>query len=151
MKRFTFPLRSVAILRHHREHMAREALAAAARSCTALEVRLNAAKMCLQEMEQLRSAERSGCFRPADDISFFHAYRVEWASEGELRKQLAAAFAEADQLRDACVEANREVKAIERLEAAAVAAHRAEGSRTEMAEFDEHAGRRAARRKPFSP
>lgn len=151
MKKFTFPLRSVAILRRHRESVAREALAAAARTCTALEVRLNAARMCLQEMEQLRSAERSGCFRPADDVAFFHAYRVEWASEGELRKQLAAAIAAAEQRRDACVEANREVKAIERLEATAVAAHRAEASRSEQAEFDEHAGRRAARRKPFSP
>jgi len=147
VKKYKFPLKSVAILRAHRELVAREALAAAGRVCTALEMRLNAARMCLNEMEQLRSAARSGCFRPADDVAFFHAYRAQWASEGDLQKQLAAAAAEADARRDACVEANREVKAIERLESTAVAAHRAAGFRAEQAEFDEHSGRRASRRR----
>jgi flagellar export protein FliJ len=151
MKKFTFPLRSVATLRAHREHAAREALAAALRVCTDLEVRLAAARMCLNEMEQLRSAGRSGCFRPADDVAFFHAYRLQWASEEELRKQFAASVAHADKRRDACVEANREVKAIQRLESTALSAHRAGLGRAEQAEYDEHAGRRAARRKPFSP
>jgi flagellar export protein FliJ len=151
MKKFVFSLKSVAILRAHREHAAREALAAANRVCTALELRLNAARMCLNEMEQLRSAGRSGCFRPADDVAFFHAYRLQWAAESDLRKQLTAAVAQADKRRDACVEANREVKAIDRLEATALAAHRAHAGRVEQAEFDEHAGRRAARRKPISP
>jgi len=151
MKKYTFPLRSVAILRAHREHVAREALAAANRVRSALEVSLNAARMCLNEMEQLRSAGRSGCFRPADDIAFFLAYRQQWATESDLCQQLSAATAQADRRRDACIEANREVKAIERLEATAIAAHRAAVGRAEQAEFDEHAGRRAARRKPFAP
>lgn len=150
MKKYSFPLRSVAILRAHREHAAREALAAAHRVCSALEVRLNAARMCLNEMEQLRSAGRSGCFRPADDVAFFHAYRQQWAAEGDLCKQLAAAVAQADKRRDACIEANREVKAIERLETNHYAAHRARVGRAEQAEFDEHAGRRAAQRRPFA-
>ncbi|HEY1764004.1 MAG TPA: flagellar export protein FliJ [Opitutaceae bacterium] len=151
MKKYAFPLRSVAILRAHREHAAREALAAANRVCSALEIRLNAARLCLNEMEQLRSAGRSGCFRPADDVAFFHAYRQQWATESDLCQQLADAVAQADKRRDACVEANREVKAIERLEATAIAAHRAQIGRAEQAEFDEHAGRRAARRKPLAP
>jgi len=147
MKRYRFPLRSVAILRAHRELVAREALAAAVRTCTALEVRLNATQRRLTEMEQLRAACRSGHFRPADEVSFHYAYRLECASEAELLRQKGVAAAEAELRRIACVEANREVKAIERLEAAAIAAHRYDAFRAEQNEFDEIAGRRTSRRR----
>ena len=151
MKRFRFPLRSVAILRSHKEAVARDRLAAAIRMCAAVEVRLDEARMRLLQMEQLRSVERSGRFRPADEISFFHAYRRECATEAEVTKQLAAAVTEVDAQRGACVEANRAVKAIERLEESSFEAYRAGAFRSEQAESDELAGRRVGRRMPISP
>ncbi len=150
MKKFRFSLRSVAILRAHKEAVARESLAAAVRASAAVEARLTATRLRLAEMGQLRSAGRSGRFRPADDISFFLAYRSECTTEAETAKQMAAAVRDVEVRRNLCVEANRAVKAIERLEATALEAHRSEALRSDQAEFDEFAGRRAGRRKLIS-
>jgi hypothetical protein len=145
MGRFRFTLKSVAVVRAHKEMLAREALAAATRARADAEMRLNAATLRLVEMEKLRSAGRSGRFRPADEIAFFLAYRGECAAEAELRKQMAAAVSETETRRTACVEANREVKVMDRLEASALLAHRTAAFRVEQAEFDEIAGRRSSR------
>jgi flagellar export protein FliJ len=147
MGKFRFTLRSVAVVRAHKELLAREALAAAASARAAAAERLNAARRRLAEMEQLRSAGRSGRFRPADEISFFRAYRSECAGEAELRRQLVLATTETEARRTACVEANREVKAMDRLEATAFSAHRTALFRAEQAEFDEIAGIRSSRLK----
>ena len=65
MGRFRFTLKSVAVVRAHKELLAREALAAAKRARSEAESRLNAATLRLVEMETLRSAGRAGRFRPA--------------------------------------------------------------------------------------
>ena len=145
MGRFRFTLKSVAVVRAHRELLAQEALAAAKRACAETESRLNAATVRLVEMEKLRSAGRAGRFRPADEIAFFLAYRGECAAEADLRKQMAAAVSATEARRTACVEANREVKVMDRLEASALLAHRTAAFRAEQAEFDEIAGRRSSR------
>ncbi len=145
MGRFRFTLKSVAVVRAHKELLAREALAAAKRARSEAESRLNAATLRLVEMETLRSAGRAGRFRPADEVAFLLAYRGECAAEAELRKRMAAAESEAEARRSACVEANREVKVMDRLEASALSAHRTAAFRAEQAEFDEIAGRRSSR------
>lgn len=150
MKRFHFPLRSVSILRSHREAIARASLASAMRACETVEARLAEARQRLSEMERLRSDGRSGRFRAADEIAFLLAYRGECATEADASKQRAAAVRDVEVRRNACVEANRAVKAIERLEASALLAHRTEAFRAEQAEFDELAGRRAGRRRLLS-
>lgn len=142
--KFRFSLRSVATLRAHKELAAREALAAAIRECAAVETRLDAAILRLAEMEKWRTAGRASHFRPADEVSFLHAYRSERTCESEIRKQLAAAVSSVEARRVACVEANREVKAIERLESAARSAHVTASLRAEQIEIDEMAGRRSA-------
>jgi len=144
VKKFKFSLASVAILRAHKEAIAREALAAAVRSCSGVEAHLSEVRLRLSEMESRRSAGRSGRFRAADDVSFFLAYRRECESEAEVQKQLSAALSEVDTRRSACVEANRAVKAIERLKSTCFETYRAHALRTEQAEFDEIAGRRRA-------
>lgn len=144
MGKFRFTLRSVAIVRAHKELVAREALAAAFRASVAAEQRLNAARQRLSAMELMRTAGRSGRFRPADEVAFYHAYRAECTVEAELRGRLAAAINEVEVRRKACVEANRNVKAMDRLESNALAAFRTAGFRAEQAELDEIASRRSA-------
>jgi flagellar export protein FliJ len=145
MGRFRFTLKSVAVVRAHKELLAREELVVATRARAEAEARLDAATHRLVEMEKVRSEGRAGRFRPADEIAFFLAYRRECAMEAELRKQMAAAVSETEVRRTACVEANREVKVMDRLEASARLAHRTAAYRVEQAEFDEIAGRRSSR------
>ena len=151
MGKFRFTLRSVAVVRAHKELIAREALAAAMRARAEAEARLNEATMRLVDMEKVRSAGRSGRFRPADEIAFFVAYRGECATEAELRKQMAAATSETEARRTACVEANREVKVMDRLESNALLAHRTAAFHAEQAEFDEIASRRSGRYNKTTP
>jgi flagellar export protein FliJ len=147
MKRFQFPLRSVSLLRAHREMVARESLASSMRACACAEERLGAVLGRMAEMERMRSAGRETRFKPSDEVAFIMAYRREIAAAAEARRLLTAAIAEVEARRKACVEANRQVKVVSRLEAFALANHRLGVSRAEQAEFDEVAGRRAARRR----
>jgi hypothetical protein len=75
MKRFHFPLRSVAVLRAHKEVAAREALASSMRACAAAEERLGAVLGRMAEMERMRSAGRQVRFRPSDEAAYVMAYR----------------------------------------------------------------------------
>jgi flagellar export protein FliJ len=146
MKKFTFALKSVAVLRSFKEAVARDRLAESIRSCAQIEERLAEMQLRLSEMERLRSGERNGRFRPADEISFSHLYRRECAEESSLKGQKAASQRELETRRQAFIEANRAVKAIGRLESKAIDAYRVDSNRIQQAEFDEFAGRRAARR-----
>jgi flagellar FliJ protein len=62
-----------------------------------------------------------------------------------LKGQKAASQRELETRRQAYIEANRAVKAIGRLESKAIDAYRVDTNRIQQAEFDEYAGRRAAR------
>jgi Flagellar FliJ protein len=150
MKKFVFTLKSVATVRAHREMLAREALAGANSARVAAGARLADSRLRLSDMERMRTASRLGRFRPADDVAFFHAYRRERSIESECIRQVELAAAEVEVRRNACVEANRALKAIERFHATALASHRSAAFRAEQAEFDEFAGRRSVRPRHFS-
>lgn len=145
MKKFNFALKSVAVLRSFKEAVARDRLAESIRACAKIEERLAAMKVRLTDLEGLRSGERTGRFRPADEISFSYLYRRECAQEGEMRVQKVASERELETRRQAFIEANRAVKALERLEAKAFDAYRIDANRIQQAEYDEYAGHRAAR------
>ena len=147
MKRFHFPLRPVAIVRADREMRAREALAAALRARRLAEEELAAAQGRVGELAGVIAAGRVGSYRGADQANFLRAYRCECALAAEKAKQLAAAQAEAAARRDACIEANRQLKVVTRLEDKARAAHRAELLRLEQQLIDESAGYGALRRR----
>ena len=149
MKKFHFPLRSVATVRSHREMLAKEALAAAVQARVAAGARLAESRLRLSDMERMRTSARLGRFRPADEVAFAHSYRRERLIEGECVRQVDLASSEVEVRRIACIEANRALKAIERFEAVALGAHRSSAFRAEQAEFDELAGRRAARPRHF--
>jgi flagellar protein FliJ len=151
MKKFHFPLRPVAIMRAHRELLAREALAAATIAFGRTEERLTATRVRRMELEAIIRTSRQGSFRAADGAAFGQAYRREWTVEVDAQKQVAAARAALEKRRDACVEANRHLQVITRLEEKARALHRLEVQRVEQAEIDEMAGQRASRRRNPSP
>jgi flagellar FliJ protein len=135
MKRFHFPLRPVAVMRANRELRAREALA------------LALAAVAQAELGAIIQASRRGNFRAAEGAAFSYAFRREWAAELEAQKQLGAARAALEKRREACIEANRDLQVITRLEEKAQLAHRQEVQRWEQAQLDELAGQRASRRR----
>jgi flagellar FliJ protein len=152
MKRFRFPLRSVAVLRAHFELKAREALAAAVHAYVAAEEKLATVRAHVAELEGILFDGRRDRFRATDAAAFFRAYRQECAAELEAERTVIAARAEMADRRTAYLEANRKVKVIQRLEEKSRATHRREADRAEQAELDEMAAFRAARRQPvFSP
>jgi flagellar FliJ protein len=147
MKRFRFPLRPVAILRANRELKAREALAASMAAHAQTEARLAATRARILNLEELVRRDRSGAFLAGAGATFNQAYRREWAAEAEAQRQVNAARAVLDRSRDACVEANRELKAIARLEENARGDYEQLRQRDEQGQLDEIAGQRAARRR----
>jgi len=143
MKRFHFPLRPVAIVRANKELRAREALADALRAASAAEERLALSRLRVKEIEGVIFEGRKNRFKPADEAVFFQAYRRECAAVMESERQVIAAYAEVAKRRQACVDANREVKVVARLEEKARAAYAVESLRVEQQQIDEIAGFRA--------
>jgi flagellar FliJ protein len=150
MKRFHFSLKPVAIMRAHRELSAREALAASLAALGQTEARLAAARARIADLEAVIRSSRSGSFRPTDGVAFGQAYRREWGAEAEAQKQVATARSAMEKRREACIEANRNLKVITQLEEKARAIYRQERQRAEQGEIDELAGRSASRRRHLS-
>jgi flagellar FliJ protein len=151
MKKFRFPLRPVAVMRANAELRAREALAAALAACGQADDRLAAVRVRRGELEAIIRHSRRATFRAAEGAAFTQAYRRECSAELDAQKQAAAARAALDKRRDACIEANRNLKVITRLEEKARALHQHELLRVEQAEIDEMAGQRASRRQLVLP
>jgi flagellar FliJ protein len=140
MKRFHFPLRPVAIVRANREIRAREALAVALRAVSLAEERLEMAQSRAKNLEGVISQGRRVRVRAADEVAALQSYRRECAGVIDSERQLAAARVEAAKRRQACVEANREVKVVATLEDKARSAYRADCLRAEQQQIDEIAG-----------
>jgi flagellar FliJ protein len=151
MKRFRFTLRPVAIMRADSELRAREALAAALAAQGQTEERLGAARGRLADLEVVIRTSRRGIFRAAEGAAFGQAFRREWTAELEAQRQVALARAAVEKRREACIEANRNLQVITRLEEKARTVHQRELLRVEQGEIDEMAGQRASRRRISSP
>jgi flagellar export protein FliJ len=137
MKRFHFSLRSVAVVRAHRELRARQALAAALRACAEAEARSAAARARAVETASEIAAGRSRPVRAADQVMFAALHRRECALAAEADAAAAAARAEVANRRDACIEASRQLKIVTRLEERARAAHRDSCFAFEQQQMDE--------------
>lgn len=146
MKRFTFTLRPVAVLRAHAERRARELLAVAVGKYVKAEESLALARSRSQELERILFAGRRERFRASDEASFFHAYRKECAVEIAAQKEVIVARTEMENARRLCIEANKALKVIGKLEEHARASYRVETLKSEQAEFDEMATQRIVRR-----
>ena len=145
MKRFRFPLHSVAVLRAHEEIRAREAFAASVRVYVQAEETMARARACTAALASALQAGRCELYRAAEATNSLAAYRRECAAEMEAERLVIAARAEMKQRGDDYVEAHRKLKVVVRLEERARISHRQEAFREEQAEFDDSAGRRVAR------
>jgi len=150
VKRFHFPLQAVAVMRTHRELRARQALAAATQACSVAEARLTAAQARAGEIAAGIAAARHGNFRAGDQAVFIALHRRECVAVDDAASQLAAARAEMGRRRDACVEAQRQLKIVTKLEEKARAVHRLACQAVEQSQMDEYAGQRAGKKKALS-
>ena len=150
MKRFSFPLRPLAVIRAHLELRAREVFAAAMHAYAKAEERLAATRARVAALEAQLFAGRRDRFLAAEAAQLFRVYRAEAQAEIDAERQVVEARALVDQRRGEYLEANRRLKIVQRLEEKARTRHRAETLRAEQAEHDEFAGFRSAQRAALS-
>lgn len=146
MKKFRFPLRPVAVIRAHKELRAREAFAASVHAYVQAEERLATVRKRVGELGQLLFSGRQGSYRAADAASLFRAYRAECAAEIDVERLAIEARDVMQTRRAEYLEANRQLKVVQRLEEKARANHRTEAQRAEQVILDEFAGYAAGRR-----
>lgn len=146
MKRFRFPLRPVTVLRAHRELRAREAFAASVHVYVQTEERLATTRTRVADLEEMLFAGRRDRFLAADAAALYRVYRAECHAEMEAERAVIEARDAMNRRRDEYLEANRQLKAVQRLEEKARSTHRLETLRDEQREMDEFAGFRAGRR-----
>lgn len=150
MKRFRFPLRPVAVLRAHREMRAREAFAASVHAYVQAEEQLASTRARVAELAATLFDGRSGTFLAAEAASLFRAYRAECEEEVQVERRVIEARDAMNHRREEYLQANRQLKVVQRLEEKARTHHRVEANRSEQAELDDFAGFRASRRVLFT-
>lgn len=150
MKRFHFPLRPVGVIRSHREMRAREAFAASVHVYMETEERLAGVRKRVAELAELLFVGRSERFGAADAATLFRVYRAECQAEIKSEREVIEARELMNQRRAEYIEANRQVKIIDRLEDKARIKNRVENARIEQNELDEFAGFKASRRPALS-
>lgn len=146
MKRFRFPLRPVAVLRAHRQARAQEVFAKAVHTYVEAEQKHAAALARRVELEALMHDGRRATFRATDEIAFWGAYRRACAEELTDERAVIETRAAMELRREDYLAAHRAVKVVEKLEQKARAIYRRLTGRAELAEMDELAGFRTARR-----
>lgn len=150
MKRFRFPLRPVAVLRAHREMRAREAFAASVHAYVQAEELLAATRARVAELAGALFDRRAGSFLAAEAASLFRSYRAECEEQLQVERKVIEARDAMNLRRDEYLQANRQLKVVQRLEEKARARHRTETNRAEQAELDDFAGYRAGTRVTLS-
>lgn len=137
MKKFRFPLRSVATLRRMRESERREIFAAAVRAYVAAEEAFAAAEARVAELEEIIVHGRSGCFRAADQVAFMQAL----VSERTRRTGALAVVVKTKSLmeteRQAWLASRRDVRLVEILENKSRGLHRRACESEEQALLDD--------------
>jgi flagellar export protein FliJ len=145
MKKFRFPLRSVATVRNLAEIRAREAFSAAVQVYVEAEQQLLAIRTRLKELEQLMIENRGRSFRGADEASFLAAFKQETIRATEAEDVVAKARAALETARSAWLESRRNVRVVENLETKAKLAHLHEVERENQAALDDRTSALAAR------
>ncbi len=146
MKKFFFSLRSVAVLRAHRQAQARAVFSAAVHHYVQAEEAQQRGIASQRALEEIIATGRRTTFSAADEIAFWGAYRAACAAQVTLERAVIAARAHMAIRRQEYLEAHRAVKVIEQLEQKARVDYRRASERTAQNELDELAGLRSARR-----
>lgn len=145
MKKFRFPLRTVATVRSLAELRARERFSQAVQVYVEAENRLQALRERLAEFEELLRSERGRAFKPADQASFLAAFKEDTVRATKLEAEVAAARQALEVARQAWLESRRDVRVIENLETKARRAHRVELEREDQLALDDRTSALAAR------
>jgi flagellar export protein FliJ len=146
MKKFRFPLRTVATVRSLTELRARERFSSAVQAFVEAEERLLDVRNRLKEYEDvLKSGREKRAFRAADEASFLAAFKQETVRATKLEAEAATARATMESARQAWLEARRDVRVIENLETKARRAHQLETDREVQAALDDRTSALAAR------
>lgn len=140
MKKFGFPLRSVATLRSMRELRAREAFSLSVHAFARAEVNLAEVRRRIAELREVLLDARRATFRPSDQVAFLGAFENETRAEVEARRLVAAAKTTMDQRRQDWLATRRDVRVVEKLETRARSQHRRECEREEQKALDDLAG-----------
>jgi len=137
MKKFRFPLRSVATLRRMRESERREIFAAAVRDYVAAEEALSLVNARIAELEEIIVRERTGCFRAADQIAFMQSLVTERTRRAEAVARVVEAKSVMETERQAWLASRRDVRLVEVLESKSRVVHRQSCEREEQALLDD--------------
>jgi flagellar protein FliJ len=137
MKKFRFPLHSVATLRKMRENERRERFAAAVHGYVNAEEALAAVNARIVELEEIIAGERAGRFRASAQVAFMQALSDEVARKFAAAAVVAETKLLMDQARESWIEARRDVRLIETLEAKARLTYRQAFEREEQALLDD--------------
>ena len=144
MKKFRFPLRSVATLRAMRESRERESFALAVRATQAAAEEHRLAGDRVVALDAAIREHRAVAFRAADQPAFAQARRDAVGLEQAAAARLAAARTEQERRRQIWLEARRDLRLLENLETRARAEHQREVDHEQQALLDDRANAQAA-------
>lgn len=145
MKKFRFPLRSVATVRSLRELRAREHFSLAVHAFVVAEEHLQALRGRLAALEEVLRNGRNQTFRAGDEASFLEAYKTETIAATKASAEVEKARASMEAARQAWLGSRRDLKVVESLEQNARATHRREVEREDQAALDDRTSALAAR------
>jgi len=145
MKKFRFPLHTVAVVRNLAELRARENFSKAFLVCSEIEQRLQASRNRVAELEEMLRAGRTATFRASDQVTFMSAMRVEAVNATKIEAELKNSRKALEVARQAWLETRRDVRVIEKLEDKARLDHRIELEREIQADLDDRTSGMAAR------
>ncbi|ATC63671.1 hypothetical protein CMV30_06730 [Nibricoccus aquaticus] len=145
MKKFRFPLRSVATVRSMIELRAREQFSRAVQASVAAEKKLIEQRARVSELESILRSGRLTRFLAADQATFMAALKDETAIITKFTADLNSARREMESARQAWLESRRDVRVIENLEQKARTAHLHEVERENQAAMDDRTGAMVAR------
>jgi flagellar FliJ protein len=148
MKKFRFPLRSVATVRSIRELQAREQFSLAVHAYVTAGEHLQMLRARLAELEGILRSGRTRTFRAGDEVTFLDAYKTETIAVAKATAEVEKARAAMEAARQVWLGARRDLRVVENLEQKARATHRYEVEREDQAALDDRSsalsGRAAA-------
>lgn len=140
MKRFHFPLKSVATVREAKESKARDAFVASVQVLAKAERNLEGIRAEKAELENVMLQERKQhAFRASEQMAFIHSHRRLLIRETEALSAVQQALQVREQKRDEWMISRRDVRLIEKLKEAAWKEHQAETEREAQRLLDDHA------------
>lgn len=141
MKKFKFTLQPVATLRGLQEMRAREGFAAALRGVSECRASLDRQQVRVTAFVESLVAGRERGFAGGMQAVFMRGYHEELLLEKQAHDALAKAEAAREQARLRWVEANKQVRLVEKLREKAKTRHQVELAHVEQAQLDERGAR----------